>query len=273
MSTPNLPAKRVRLLLLPGMDGTGVLFRPFVDALPSWISPEVITYPNAGKNRYRDLEPIVRDAVRASSECAVLGWSFSGPLALRVAISEPDRVKRVILAASFVRPPIPALVPLRPLFRSPTVGLLRTIRRLPVWFGRRPSDPYRRAKAEIWRLVPARTLAKRAREALRVDARNHAEAYPGPLHYLASATDRVIPPHNLEEILRLRPDTTVTRLSGGHFSLYTHPQDAANIVATILEPMRSLRPDRDVAPARQPDRGAPPSTDASLNSRKPAIAT
>ena len=35
----------MKLVLLPGMDGTGRLFEPLLNFLPAWLAPIVIAYP------------------------------------------------------------------------------------------------------------------------------------------------------------------------------------------------------------------------------------
>jgi len=94
---------RVTLVLLPGLDGTSVFFRPLLAALPSWVEPLVIEYPSDGGDDYPHLLALVSEAVRGLDAYWVLGWSFSGPLALMLAARDPDRVRGVILCASFVR--------------------------------------------------------------------------------------------------------------------------------------------------------------------------
>src|SRR5215470_15098884 len=81
------------LILLPGLDGTEVFFRPLLAALPSWIRPVVVTYPTSGANGYADLLPLVESAVADIEAFYVLGWSFSGPLALMLAAKEPQRTR------------------------------------------------------------------------------------------------------------------------------------------------------------------------------------
>jgi pimeloyl-ACP methyl ester carboxylesterase len=95
------------LVLLPGLDGTEVFFRPLVASLPSWVKPVIVTYPTTGANGYADLLPLVEAAVASIENCYILGWSFSGPLALMLAAKEPRRTQGVILSASFIRPPLP----------------------------------------------------------------------------------------------------------------------------------------------------------------------
>lgn len=36
------------LILLPGLDGTEVFFRPLLAWLPKWITPMVVQFPTAG---------------------------------------------------------------------------------------------------------------------------------------------------------------------------------------------------------------------------------
>ena len=222
---------RTHLVLLPGLDGTEVLFGPLLKTLPEWLSPLVVTYPAHGSGRYEDLLPIVLRAVRSVPHCHVLGWSFSGPLALRAARAEPERVRSVVLAASFLEPPLPWLAHTGPLLTTPAVALLRVLRRLPIWLGRSNGDALRRDKARIFRRVPARTLAARARAIREVDARDDAAACRQPLLYLAAEEDRVVPEHNLEVLRRLRPDLQVATLPGSHMALYSHPALAALAVA------------------------------------------
>ena len=114
-----------KLVLLPGLDGTEVLFGPLLRALPAWLEPVVVRYPTDGGNGYADLQPLVDAAVGAEPECHVLGWSFGGALALRAARRHPDRVRGVVLASSFVLPPMPWLRWFGPLLGGSVVGAVR----------------------------------------------------------------------------------------------------------------------------------------------------
>ncbi|MCP2936655.1 hypothetical protein NK983_28620, partial [Salmonella enterica subsp. enterica serovar Typhimurium] len=81
-----------------------------------------------------------------------------------------SRVCGVVLSTSFVRMPRPELAKWAPYANAAVIGALRTVRRLPVWLGRSPSDPFRRAKADTWRGVSSRELAARVRAVMREDA-------------------------------------------------------------------------------------------------------
>jgi hypothetical protein len=49
----------MKIVLLPGLDGTGVLFKPFIEALPSEIDIQVISYPPSAKLNYQELTELV----------------------------------------------------------------------------------------------------------------------------------------------------------------------------------------------------------------------
>jgi pimeloyl-[acyl-carrier protein] methyl ester esterase len=227
------------LVLLPGLDGTEIFFGPLLAHLPAWIDPVVVSYPAAGANGYDDLEPVVLEAVDRVGECALLGWSFGGPLALRVAARRPATVRAVVLCNTFVTPPRPALVPFRFALTAPVVATLRALRRtrllVPGW----ASAEMRKAKAMTWRRVGARVLAARARAALGVDARRLLAQCRPRIMYLVSTHDEVIARANLAEVLAHAPQTQVAEVEGPHLALFTHPLQSAARIAEFLRSVQS----------------------------------
>jgi surfactin synthase thioesterase subunit len=69
------------LVLLPGLDGTGTMFAPFVAELPPWIEPVVLDYP-AEPLGYADLARRLATRLPEDRPFFLLGESFGGPLAL-----------------------------------------------------------------------------------------------------------------------------------------------------------------------------------------------
>ena len=216
--------KIVDLMILPGLDGTEVLLRPFLAALPGWVRPTVVCYPTTGPNDYATLLKLTRaKAVGLPGPIYVLASSFGGPLAVMLAAAEPLRVQGLILSATFLRAPTTHLSRLRFVAVAPLVWVLRVVRRLPLWMSRRLDDPYRQAKAEIWRRVSARCLTKRIRAILGVDVRETFRRESGPVLCITFAEDRVVPRHNAEEIARCRAAVEVVTLPGDHFAMWKAP--------------------------------------------------
>ena len=76
--------QRPRLVLLPGLDGTGLLFEPLLRALPKEIEATVIRYPGDQRLSYDELLEFLRDQLPRDTPFILLGESFSGPLAIRL---------------------------------------------------------------------------------------------------------------------------------------------------------------------------------------------
>lgn len=220
------------------MDGTEVLFRPLLALLPNWIRPVVICYPARGPHDYVGLLRLVREEIAGLPEFLILASSFSGPLAIMLAAAEPERVRGLILSATFLRAPGRHLPRLRLFARSPFIWITRTIRRLPIWTLRRRDDPYRRAKAEIWRRVSARCLARRTRAILSVDVRELARQCRPRVLCIRFADDKVVPREYAEEIPRHVPSAQLVTLPGDHFGLWKCAEPCATAIQRFAEATR-----------------------------------
>ena len=224
------------LVLLPGLDGTGELFRPLLAELPGWIHPVVVSYPRERQLGYAELLPLAARSLPTDAPFVILGESFSGPLAVMLAAGKPAGLKGVILCASFVKKPfrtLPAwlgVLCIGPVFRL-WPALLR-LRSLPIRGELRGLLPL--ALAAI-RSVRPEVVAARVRALMKVDVRAQLQAMPVPLLYLQALRDPLIRKHNAEEITRIRPDARLARIDTRHFLLQLEPKLAAAEIASFLE--------------------------------------
>jgi pimeloyl-[acyl-carrier protein] methyl ester esterase len=74
----------LKLVLLPGMDGTGMLFAGFVTALPESFETMTVRYPTDRPLSNLELEGIVRAACPVTEPFMLVAESFSTPLAIPV---------------------------------------------------------------------------------------------------------------------------------------------------------------------------------------------
>ena len=222
----------MKLVLLPGLDGTGILFEPIIRVLPKELTPVVQSYPGDVPLSYDELLPIAQSALTVSEPFVLLGESFSGPLALWIAAKNPAGLKGVILCASFVR--------------NPVRFFPRACRRLiqpfifsswPPWFRCRALfvGYASRAMFELvehaHRLVTAEVMAARAREIVAVDAEEALSVCRVPLLYIAGAWDRLVPEHNRRRIKQLKPSVELVVLPSSHMVLQNVPEAAAEVIA------------------------------------------
>lgn len=237
LQSPSFPTatQPVTLVLLPGMDGTGILFEPFVVALGEGRPVTVVTYPTSGDSQtYAGLHDLAALALPPEGPLVLLGESFSGPIAISLAAANPKRVVGVVLCCTFVRNPRPGLrwlsglasIP-APLPPSPILSAML--------FGRFATTRLRRMLREALAEVQPAALRARFRAVVSVDVRAQARALEVPVLYLKAASDRVVPSPAVVEAEQYCRNMEVQLFDAPHCLLQVVPKEAAAAVADFIE--------------------------------------
>lgn len=220
----------MKLVLLPGLDGTGDLFAPFCRALGSAIQPIVLRYPADPQLSYQDLEAEVRRNLPSQEPYALLAESFSGPIAIKLAAERPPDLRALILCCSFASNPRPGLVGLRGLIAYIPFARLPAAPLLSLLLGAGASGALRAWVGTIVGGLPSALVAARLQAVMRVDVRAALERLLVPVLYLQAAQDRLVPPASGEEIRRRCADCSLLSLPGPHGLLQVEPEAAARQV-------------------------------------------
>lgn len=223
----------MRALILPGMDGSGRLLREFVDALAPEVHADVVSYPRADALGYDGLVALVLERLPRGETFALIGESFSGPIAIRVAASRPAGLAALVLCATFASSPQPWFRPLRPLLAMP-FPMPPTAWMMPAMMGRWTTPGWTRRERLALRELPARVARRRLSEVLRVDATADLAHIDCPILYLQASHDRLVPPRCWHEIQRIVPTSRRVRLEGPHFILQHQAGAAAAAIADFL---------------------------------------
>jgi pimeloyl-ACP methyl ester carboxylesterase len=229
-----LPTRRNgRLVLLPGLDGTGRLLRNFRDAIGAHTTTILVSYPTVRMLDYAALEAFVRSRLPRRKPFVLLAESFSGPIAIGIAANRPAGLRGLILACSFARNPIPMLAPLGPLIR------LLPIRWAPVgllaWptLGRYATPTLRSELADALRRVSPSVIRKRLRLVVDVDVSPLLDRVAVPILYLRASEDRLVP-RSGSYALAAMPHVRFVEVEGPHFLLQANPSAAAAHVQEFL---------------------------------------
>jgi pimeloyl-ACP methyl ester carboxylesterase len=122
----------MKLVLIPGLDGTGDLFAPFVDALVG-VECRIIAYPPDREMNYAEHEAFVREHLPATGDFVLLAESFSGPVGVSIAAAPPANLRGLILCCSFASNPLPVFGPLSRLIAvSPAIKVPPACRPVPL---------------------------------------------------------------------------------------------------------------------------------------------
>jgi pimeloyl-ACP methyl ester carboxylesterase len=217
----------ITLVLLPGMDGTGDLFAPFVAALGPDQSVVVVRYPTDEALGYAELEAIARAALPVDRPFVLLGESFSGPIAISLAASQPSLLMGLVLCCSFARSPQPVLSPFRALVGTLPLAAVPAVLLEALLLSRFGTSALRSAFRAAVAKVSAVAMRARVRAVLTVDVSAKLASVAAPVLYLRAARDRVVPASASHLIVRLKPDTRVVELEAPHFLLQAVPSAAA----------------------------------------------
>src|SRR5258708_10534761 len=87
------------------MDGTGTLFKAFIQLLPDGIDVRVASYPEDTYLTYEQLAERVMKVVPDSSPYVIIAESYSGPVASLAAAHPVGNLRAVVFVSSFVSLP------------------------------------------------------------------------------------------------------------------------------------------------------------------------
>jgi pimeloyl-ACP methyl ester carboxylesterase len=226
-------AGRPTIVLLPGLDGTGVLFARVRPLLGAWHDTVVVAYPPRRVPR-GELLCAIDAALPPTGDYVLVAESFSGPLAVEYAVRRPPRLRAVVLVATFACAPAPRVL-----------GLLAGAMRLPPpragirWLlvGRDAGEELVDDVAAVVRSVPAAVRVDRLRQVFDVDVRPLLAKVVVPVLLLTGRRDRLVPARAADVFGRALPRLEQHSIDGPHVLLQARPRHSA---AAILRFVRAM---------------------------------
>ena len=228
----------MRLILLPGMDGSGDLFQSFVENLSPDLDTQIIPLPLTGDQDFESLTAYVTNRLPSDTNYYILAESFSGRIAGNIAASNPPNLRGLIFAASFFSKPNKVLLSLSRLDFA-----IKIIKSKPaatmaskILFPRnRPSA--RTSFQNIMRDIPAHTLK------MRLQALRKMSAFVGsvcvPVLYLQASKDLLVSRDKAHEIEACAAMYQFSRVSASHFILQSQPTKCAALVSNFIDSIES----------------------------------
>lgn len=225
-----------RLVLLPGLDGTGQLFADFVAALPTPVVTSRVAFPCTTFLPYAELVSEVGAAAPRDSPFVLLAESFSTPLAIEYAATKPPDLRGLVLCAGFVRNPVGRVSFLVGAFARPWIFRMRPPAFVLRHFlaGAQATPRLIDSIRHTLKSVKPEVLSARVQEVLHSDARKALRQISIPVMYLGATNDRLVPPASLAEILSVRPEVLFATIQAPHMILQREPKRAADLVVGFL---------------------------------------
>lgn len=225
-----------KLVLLPGMDGSGELFRGLEGVLPEELEIERLWYPADRYLNYRELAGTLRGAIRVDEPFVLVAESYGAPLAILIASMDPPNLRGIVLSAGFATSPLRGwrrtlcwdLVPL--LAQVPLPSL---VARYLLVGQEAPRGLVELIQGAVSWLTP-KVLRARMREVLNVDVRAELAQVRVPVLYLQPTKDRLVDAACLREMEAVKPGRVV-KVESPHLLLQCEGKVAAEVIAGFVK--------------------------------------
>jgi pimeloyl-ACP methyl ester carboxylesterase len=225
----------MHIVLLPGLDGTGLLFSRFVSALGPNFEATVVSYPDHQALDYAQHESIARASLPRDGPFILLAESFSGPIAISLAASQPPGLVGLILCCTFARNPLHLYARFKSLLGLVPFNLIPKVFQSPFLLGRFSTHSLRiEHRASVSR-VSNEALRARIRAIFEVDVSARLQQITLPILYLRASADHVIPRRASEHILRIMPAVRLVEFEAPHLLLQALPSATAQVVTEFAQ--------------------------------------
>ncbi len=228
----------MKLVLLPGMDGTGLLFYRLLAALGD-VDAVVVPLPQSGPQDYERLALYVKERL-PDDEFILLAESFSGGIAARLSQQEIPNLKGIVFIASFLSAPGSLLVkaarwlPLKLLSSLPFSSV--AFRK---WFlGSDAGAEMIQAFRQVIRSVPTRVLKDRL--AVIAAARYDGFRSLCPVAYIGAARDALVDSSKRQAFAEAYSNCTFEEIDGPHFILQARPAESATVIRQAVSYRQGL---------------------------------
>lgn len=223
----------LRLILLPGMNGTCEFFAPILPLLAGQLILEPLELPAQGAQHPAALAEQLLPRLTSKSPFLLLGESFSGPIAHRLASHLPEGLRGLILAASFLQRPH-ALMPPGVLLPHRLLSQPAVLRGVALDAHCDPALLQQAARSV--RSIPGALLRQRF-DALRV-LQPPSGTLGLPVLQLVARRDRLVGQRATRAVAHSCTQLQRVDIDGPHFLLQTRPQACADAILEFAERLR-----------------------------------
>ncbi len=221
----------MKVVLLPGMDGTGDLFDSVLNDLTEY-DCLVIPLPSTDQQDYVSLVEYVKSKL-PEGECVLVAESFSGPIGAYLA--QEEKVKGIVFVATFLTPPskfllaMSQLLPIKFLSKLPGSGLVLQS----MMFGHQATKELLNQFQSIIDHIDIKVLKSRLK-AMRSLKFNGKELNT-PSIYILPIKDRLVSKSKHHEFIKYFNQVQVKEVNGPHFVLQTNPKECAQIISELID--------------------------------------
>ncbi len=224
----------MKVLLLPGLDGTGGMFKPFIETLPSEVDVLLISYPPNSRLGYQELTKFVMQQL-PEEKFILVAESFSGYIAYQIALRKPKNLKSIIFVATFLENPRSVLLglsswlPMNYILSVPIPNYIVKRFLLGLSANKKMIALF---KESIKQVSPA-ILSYRLKEIAQLP--NSHQPCKIKATYIQATDDKLIPKKCVESFKKTFAGIKVIQIKASHFVLQVNPLACAEVLVNEVD--------------------------------------
>jgi pimeloyl-ACP methyl ester carboxylesterase len=229
-----MTSHQTTLVMLPGLDGTGLVFDPLLKHLNEDIEAQVVRYPADRVMSFQEHVDFARKQLPLKKPFVLLAESFSGPIGLQILSDPPDNLKGVLLVATFARHPTPFFLDAGLYLPQQLILNLFSKTFLGRFFCLGGASP---ESVDILqnalKSVKLNVLSNRLKILAELPPPPEI-SFSGPCLYLQAKNDLLVPERATVPLKQLLPQLQIEQVPGPHITLLAHPETGAQRISNFI---------------------------------------
>jgi pimeloyl-ACP methyl ester carboxylesterase len=220
----------MKIVLLPGLDGTGELFAPLIEELHDSFEIQIIRYDTQKKQSYQELFDYVIENL-PSDDFILVAESFSGFIAYQIGLKKPQNLKHIIVVATFLQNPRPRLLNLIANSYILSLPIPKIIIKM-FFLGFSTDIKTINLFQKVIKTVSPNVIYFRLREIEKLKLKE--EKITLPITYIQANNDQLVLKKSLEYWRKVCHDLEIFQVDGKHFILQSNPKRCAEIIIQTM---------------------------------------
>ena len=223
----------MKIILLPGLDGTGDLFEPLIEKLPGKFDIQIISYDTKKEQSYDDLTQSVLEQLPKEA-FIIIAESFSGPIAYQIALQHPNHLKSIIFVATFLENPriillkILNILPLKFLFALPIpTSIIKTF-----LLGKEIDEKAILLFKNTFKKLDPKIISFRLQEIAnlpKIEKKLNLN-----ITYIQATKDKLVPDLSIKKFKKAFKNVDVYKIAAPHLVLQAKPQYCTKIINNTI---------------------------------------
>ncbi|WP_018625194.1 alpha/beta fold hydrolase [Kangiella aquimarina] len=221
----------MKIILLPGVDGSGILFEPFIKVFKSEVPVEVMPLTQESDQSILNQVSIIENAV-GDEEVILIVESYSGLLAYELAKRNKIQINQIFFFGCFLQPPsligkIGRFLPVRLLNIIPSKVLAHIL------FNRWSSPELNQLLSQAIQSINFSNIKKRFKTIATVQ--KPSQVIDVPCVYVQATMDNLVSAYNLKTFEELCSNLQVEIVEATHMLLQTQPEAMSQLIHKYLQ--------------------------------------